>query len=82
MRFRLPGAAQSALTPVIATTVDSDTHSSDNGGLHNEKHAVVDVHSDSESIEKVDPDAQHGVQRVQAMTHVWSKRDLIAAYIM
>ena len=34
-----------------------------------------------EELRKVDTTAQHGVQSVQAMTHVWSKRDLILAYI-
>lgn len=34
-----------------------------------------------EELRKVDTTAQHGVQSVQAMTHVWSKRDLVLAYI-
>ena len=43
--------------------------------------SVTDRDSDEDSLEKIDTNAEHGVQRVQAMTHVWSKRDLILAYI-
>ncbi|KAF2727282.1 siderophore iron transporter-like protein [Polyplosphaeria fusca] len=35
-----------------------------------------------EDLTKVDTTAPQGVQDVQAMTYVWSRRDLIAAYIM
>jgi hypothetical protein len=37
--------------------------------------------SDSE-INKVDTTAESGVQAIQAATHVWTKRDLILAYIL
>jgi len=43
--------------------------------------ATGDSASDDE-MTKVDTSAQRGVQNVQAMTLVWSKRDLILAYIM
>ena len=43
--------------------------------------ATGDSASDDEMTE-VDTSAQRGVQNVQAMTLVWSKRDLILAYIM
>lgn len=39
------------------------------------------VDSDDE-LNKVDTHAEHGVQRAQAMTQVWAKRDLILAYIL
>ncbi|KAF2108447.1 siderophore iron transporter-like protein [Lophiotrema nucula] len=41
----------------------------------------TDVDSDEE-LTKVDTTAEGGVQKVQAMTYVWTKRDLILAYIM
>jgi hypothetical protein len=34
-----------------------------------------------EELNKVDTNAEHGVQAIQAATHVWTKRDLILAYI-
>ncbi|KAF1850404.1 siderophore iron transporter-like protein [Cucurbitaria berberidis CBS 394.84] len=34
-----------------------------------------------EELNKVDTTAEHGVQAIQASTQVWSKRDLILAYI-
>ena len=37
------------------------------------------VDSDADSIDK---EAQAGVQKVEATTFVWSKRDLIMAYIL
>jgi hypothetical protein len=37
--------------------------------------------SDSE-MNKVDATAESGVQAMQAATHVWTKRDLILAYIL
>jgi hypothetical protein len=37
------------------------------------------VDSDSETIS---PDAQAGVQKIEAITSVWSKSHLIAAYVM
>ncbi|KAF2270529.1 siderophore iron transporter mirB [Lojkania enalia] len=39
--------------------------------------------SDSDTdLEKIDTTAPQGVQTIQAMTHVWSRRELISAYIM
>lgn len=35
-----------------------------------------------EELNKVDTHAEQGVQAIQAATMVWSKRDLIVAYIM
>jgi hypothetical protein len=34
-----------------------------------------------EELNKVDTTAEYGVQAIQAASHVWSKRDLILAYI-
>jgi hypothetical protein len=39
------------------------------------------IDSDDE-LNKVDTHAEYGVQRAQAMTQVWTKRDLILAYIL
>jgi len=38
--------------------------------------------TDSEELNKIDTTAEAGVQAVQAATHVWSKRDLIVAYVL
>ena len=35
-----------------------------------------------EELNKVDTHAEQGVQAIQAVTFVWSKRDLIMAYIL
>jgi hypothetical protein len=42
----------------------------------------ADPMSSEEELTKVDTTAEQGVQNVQAMTHVWTRRDLIVAYIM
>ncbi|KIX01204.1 uncharacterized protein Z518_08929 [Rhinocladiella mackenziei CBS 650.93] len=42
----------------------------------------VDHSSDDESLEKIDDNAEHGVQTVQAMTYAWSKKDILFLYIM
>lgn len=61
-------------------------HYSIDGGRPDEKlgaSRTSDANNDSdEELTKVDTTAQHGVQNVQAMTYVWTKRDLILAYIM
>jgi hypothetical protein len=38
--------------------------------------------SDDEELNKIDTTAESGVQAVQAATHVWTKRDLIIAYVL
>jgi hypothetical protein len=38
--------------------------------------------SSDEELNRVDTTAESGVQAVQAATHVWTKRDLILAYIL
>jgi hypothetical protein len=63
-----------------------DGHYSTNGHL-DEKHLGAphtdsDSHDSDDELNKVDTHAEHGVQRAQAMTHVWTKRDLIIAYIL
>lgn len=43
----------------------------------------ISMSSDSdEELNKVDTAAEQGVQAIQAATFVWSKRDLIIAYIL
>jgi microsomal dipeptidase-like Zn-dependent dipeptidase len=43
----------------------------------------LDGSSDTdEELAKIDEKAQQGVQNVQAMTFVWSKQNLILAYVM
>lgn len=35
-----------------------------------------------EEVNKIDTTAERGIQAVQAVTHVWSRRDLILAYVL
>lgn len=48
-------------------------------GLATEQAPSSDPESDDDNIEK---DAQTGVQNIEAMTKVWTKRDLYIAYIL
>jgi len=43
---------------------------------------VGDGLSDKDSDCKVETDFQHGVQAVEATTIIWSRRDLIIAYVL
>jgi hypothetical protein len=38
--------------------------------------------SDDEELNKVDTHAEQGVQAIQAVTFVWTKKDLIMAYVL
>lgn len=38
--------------------------------------------SDDEELNKVDTHAEQGVQAIQAVTFVWTKKDLILAYVL
>ena len=67
------------------------------GAMSDEEHNVSSPHFDektgvtsasvstpndsTEAFDKIDPNAEHGVQAIQGTTLVWSKRDLILAYI-
>lgn len=60
-------------------------HYSIDGGRPDEKLGAsrsTDATDSDEELTKVDTTAQHGVQNAQAMTYVWSRRDLITAYVM
>jgi hypothetical protein len=41
-----------------------------------------DAGDSDDELNKIDPTAQPGVQHVQAATHVWTRRDLVIAYIL
>lgn len=43
---------------------------------------VADSSSDTDSDHKVEQDFQHGVQASEATTIIWTKRDLIIAYVL
>ena len=73
--------------------VSPDRRASVGTEIPNEKGVVNDMHASLGSIDntsddsielerKIDPTAQRGVQMQQAMTLVWSRRDLIIAYLM
>lgn len=88
MKFVFPGSASPAIVNNTATTTGSDAA---HAGTHSEKpddkdipraSSSLDNSSDDDSVEKIDSNAEHGVQAVQAMTQAWSKSDILAAYIM
>lgn len=98
MRFRVPGfQTATGLGGSTATGTDTQSPSahpndvpSDHEAAHNEKDVRVGSagslggysSDDDSSLEKIDTNAEHGVQTIQAMTQVWSQRDIYAAYIM
>ncbi|TKX22536.1 MFS transporter-like protein 93 [Elsinoe australis] len=91
MRFRVPGFVPQALTannPANQNDVDVRTTSVDVEQPYEKKVAVnhgdsaSDTQSEDPNEEKVDPEASHGTQTIQAMTQVWSKNELIMAYLM
>jgi hypothetical protein len=51
--------------------------------INGEKDIVGDSNSDNNSSDlKPNHDAQHGVERVEAITLTWTKNSLIAAYVL
>lgn len=86
MRLRFPQSLSLALDR--GTSNDVDISSSADVDLTN--HKVMDKKtaglagesSDDGSEKVVDPDAQRGVQLAEAMTEVWTRRDLIMAYVL
>lgn len=92
MRFRIPGVTTSSAITTGADTGPAASpeqrHSSDAEAVNEKDVKVGDNRSqdyssdDDSSLEKVDTNAEHGVQTIQAMTKVWSRRDIFASYIM
>lgn len=61
----------------------SDIDSQDSpAGKEKGVQATSQIPTDIASDEALDQDAQAGVQRMQALATVWSKSNLIAAYVM
>lgn len=56
-------------------------HDQEKNGSFGEKVSELDKSSDSDD-EAISPEAQAGVQAIEAMTSVWTRRDLILAYIL
>lgn len=93
MQFNIPGLSHGqgaiASNAVVdhAQTANSDSSKSVNSQdlEKREKGAAIDSSaelSDDDSINKVDATAPRGVQIAQAMTQVWSRRDLLLAYVL
>jgi hypothetical protein len=62
-----------------------EDHNTTSAAVDDEKRASGTGHNlndSEEELPKVDATAPDGVQRIQAMTHVWSKPSLIIAYIL
>lgn len=50
-------------------------------GAENGENEITERTSESDD-EKIDPNAQAGVQKVEAVTAIWTKSNLIIAYIL
>lgn len=73
--------------PIRSTTTDVDLENKEANSMP--KEASVDAQPRSSSSNDTDSDdeivhkdAQYGVQKMEATTQAWSKKHLIAAYIM
>lgn len=73
---------------VRTTTIDVEGAAA---GQNDFKTPGVSVYSESQSgsrssseedLDKVDPNFQHGVQMAQAMTQVWTRKNLIIAFAL
>ncbi len=81
MRFRLPSSLLPAATPDRASSNDVDMPEP---ALHERqamgKEAGVNANASQAIPENEKTELQHGVASVEAMTEVWTKRDLLIAY--
>ncbi|KAH6873805.1 major facilitator superfamily domain-containing protein [Thelonectria olida] len=64
-------------TPYVDSSVDKES-----GAVINDNDLGQNSHSNSDGEEHVSPDAQPGVQDIQAIASVWTTRALITAYVM
>lgn len=84
MRFNIPGLASNAVVEHAQSGNTSSPASVSSHDIEKKEPAVDSAadFSDDDSINKVDESAPRGVQIAQAMTQVWSRRDLILAYVL
>lgn len=92
MRFRLPTSLgvsfnENAIAASTAADIPSSVERATTADLETAKPAHVinnDYSSDSDddSIRKVDLGAQHGTQQAQAEDQLWSRGDLILAFVL
>jgi hypothetical protein len=77
-------SAQAENRDIAHVPASVDGHTSFDVSRADDKHTPrsTGTMDSEEDLNKVDTTAPKGVQDVQAMTYVWSKRDLIAAYVM
>lgn len=82
---RNESSAAAAEKDVADVPASYAAHTSTDGGRPDEKLGAPrtnGVESDSdEELNKIDTHAEQGVQAIQAMTHVWSKRGLLMGFI-
>jgi hypothetical protein len=79
-----------AVTAMVSKNPDPNEfivggHNATVPAVDNEKRALGTDHNPNDSEEelaKIDTTAPDGVQRIQAMTHVWTKPNLILAYVL
>jgi hypothetical protein len=85
-----PTALETEKSETQATTTSNDA-SLENAGSHEDYSKEATAHSQPRSVtaqdndsddEPVHRDAQAGVQKMEATTQVWTKKHLIAAYVM
>lgn len=96
MGFSFKGLASNALVSRDADTVDANNKEVADVPAAVHGHTSLDARPDEklgsprttmslgsdEELNKVDTTAEIGVQAVQATTNVWTKRDLIIAYVL
>ncbi|OAP60323.1 MFS transporter, SIT family, siderophore-iron:H+ symporter [Fonsecaea erecta] len=77
----LGGKPSEPQSDVLADHGATSDHSLKKDVRSNTTSSLADT-SDDESVEKIDTNAEHGVQAVQAMTYAWSKTEIIFLYII
>ena len=88
MKFRFPGAPAAILATNTGKSNDNDaaaeiSHDTATTALHHKEAGVsADTTSDDASSGVINTEYQHGTQLVEAMTQVWTKRDLYIAYVL
>lgn len=68
--------------PVVETTPERPVDEETKGGFDNKQPATEAPPYYEDDSDRVDEDVQHGIQAAQATTKVWSKKSLIAAYVL
>ncbi|KAF2178370.1 MFS general substrate transporter [Zopfia rhizophila CBS 207.26] len=66
----------------VVINVDPNTTDHDVSESKFEAHHISEPKTESSDVESISKDAQAGVQKIEAVTSVWTKPQLIAAYVI